>query len=126
MILKIERHNQDKAWFLIDGIKSIDNYKQTKYHTPEERKHVFESVPEHVLMDNKRCNCFPPEEKCDECPSEKYYLNYKVARLGLRMKDGSTEHLVFDTVAYILNDQGKTIEKIVVNYPMYKEDNTKR
>lgn len=126
MILKIERHYDNEQWFLLDGIKSIDNYTPVKFHTKGDRLRVFECDPDYVFLDNKRCSCFPPDEECSECPSKEYYENYRVGKLGLRMVDNSIETVLFDTVAYVLNDNGKTIEKIVVNFPMYKDDSSKR
>jgi hypothetical protein len=126
MILKVERHYENEKWFLLAGIKSIDNYTPRKFHTEEERLSIFECDPEYVFIDNKRCKCYAPREECSECPSEEYYKNYRVAKLGLRMEDGSIETVLFDTVAYILNDSGKTIQKVVVNYPMYKDNGNKR
>lgn len=36
-------------------------------------------------------------------------------RLICRRSDGNEFSIVFDTVAYLLNDKGETVEKIVVN-----------
>lgn len=126
MILKVERHYENEEWFLLDGIKGVDNYTPMPFKTKEERERLFECNPDYVFLDNKRCGCYPPETECAECASREYQNSYSVGKLGLRMKDGSIEDVLFDTVAYILNDNGKTIERIVANYPMYKDDKNKR
>lgn len=126
MILKIERHYDSEEWFLKDGIKGVDNYTPMPYKVKEERERVFECNPDYVFLDNKRCGCFPPESECADCASKEYINSYSVGKIGLRMKDGSIETVLFDTIAYILNDQGKTIEKIVVNYPAFKNGGSKR
>jgi len=39
-----------------------------------------------------------------------------VVRLICRLSNGNEFVVLFDTIAYVLNDNGKTIEKIVANY----------
>ena len=64
-----------------------------------------------VLFDvDTNCTCDVPDDQCCECGEYLVVI--------CRLIDGSEITIAFDTVAYLLNDNGKTIEKIVSNYEM--------
>ena len=113
MILKIERYKDDQRWWLVDDVKRISASLRMKYETSAEQVAAMAGSPDVAFLDLKNCNCAPPGDKCDKCVDHK---TYRVCKLNCRMKDNSDYSVVFDTVAYILNDNGKTIEKIVANY----------
>ena len=119
MILKIERKRDNQRWWLIDGIKRISSSLRMKYETSEEQTAVMAGGPDAAFLDFKGCNCAPPgkedklKEGCSNCVD---HSHYRVCRLNCRMNDGSDYSVVFDTTVYILNDNGKTIEKIVANH----------
>jgi len=108
MILKILRYNRkektDKQEYWM-----IDSVRKYSLSTPIRLSHktyigdynaVFFDMPD---ID---CTCGDDDE-CDSC----MYYNVLICRLD----DGSEYSIAFDTVCYVLNDNGKTIEKIVVN-----------
>ncbi len=114
MIVKIERYNKDQQWWLVDGVRRIAASLRMKYETEEDRKAAMAGCPEAAFLDLKKCNCSEDSsEECDKCVDHRHY---RVCKLGCRMEDGSDCTIVFDTIVYVLNDQGKTIEKIVANY----------
>lgn len=113
MILKIERRKDDQRWWLIDGIKRISSSLRMKYETSEEQTAAMAGSPDVAFLDFKDCNCAPPADECDKCVDHKHY---RVCRLNCRMEDGSDYSVVFDTTVYVMNDEGKTIEKIVANH----------
>ncbi len=113
MILKIERHKDDQRWWLVDGIRRISSSLRMKYKTVEEQTAAAVGCPDVMFLDFKDCNCAPPGEGCDKCVDHRHY---RVCKLNCRMNDGSDYSVVFDTTVYVLNDSGKTIEKIVANH----------
>jgi len=104
MILKIERYSNEQRWWIFDSIRKISISKTLTHNgIPEIRQDT-----EVVIFDIKsECSC-GPNDSCSDCV--KYYL------LTCRLNDGSEFSIAFDTIAYLLNDNGKTIEKIVANY----------
>jgi hypothetical protein len=108
MIVKVERHNKEQDWWLMDNIAKISCSKREWYSqtvTPS-----ILSEDNIVLLDHHpKCDCdIKNRNLCKECVL--YY------RLICRTKDHYEFSIVFDTVAYICNDDGKTVEKIVANY----------
>lgn len=108
MILKIERYRDNQKWWIYDDIKKI-SISNKMYHS----KHGIE-VPGEVDIDavfldiQPPCECGPNDIRCDSCVA--YYT------LICRLTNGEEFSIAFDTVAYLLNDDGKTIEKILANY----------
>jgi len=96
MMLKIERYNKDQMWWMYDNIRkvSVSNFYGRSVGTdPNEGEYDL------ILFDI--------DNKKEDVP-------YRIIRCAL--KDGSEMSIAFDTIAYLLNDNGKTIEKIVANY----------
>ena len=114
MILKIERYpdcedNQD--WWLIDDIRKIS---KAEFNHPPEKD--FDGVESDIfLLDYinylKYINANVYLDELSDGRRER-----KVVSLICRLGNGNEFRVLFDTVAYILNDSGKTIEKIVANY----------
>ena len=112
MILKILRYNrkpkeknaEQRYWML-------DNIRKYSLSTPikKQQKTVADDCYDAIFMDIPETGCTCQEN--DECVLCSYY-NVLICRLD----DGSEYSIAFDTVCYVLNDNGKTIEKIVVNY----------
>jgi len=107
MILKIEGYPGPKIgpyqnWWLLDDIRKVSKI---------EFQHPF-------------------SQDFNDDEADIFILNYenflisigasqdsrKVIRLVCRLSNGNEFSVLFDTVAYLLNDEGKTIEKIVANY----------
>ncbi len=108
MILKIERYPGGKEnriyqdWWLLDNIRKIS---KSEFDHPFSQD--FESGEADIFIldyegNSKIVGASPPSRK--------------VVRLVCRLSNGSEFYVIFDTMAYILNDNGKTIEKIVANY----------
>lgn len=107
MILKIERYwgpaeDDPNCWWLLDDIRKISHYR----HKNVPFNQVWEFDPDISLLDfeaylDKMGNGQP---------------NRDVIKLVCRLANGSEFIVLFDTIAYILNDNGKTIEKLVANY----------
>jgi hypothetical protein len=125
MILKIERHTEERDWWIMDGIRRMSIHKPRPYRTEEQRDELERWDFDVKIIDNVKCSCVGNAE-CSSCPSSSYKDSYRVLPMELRLDDGNVALLLFDTAAYLLNDQGKTVERIVVNYPMHKNDGTKR
>ena len=113
MILKILRYDRrpDKeigdhqSYWMFDNVRkyslSVPIRKQQKNIATNDYDIIFMDMP---LTD---CRC----QGTDECNLCIYYYV-----LICRMDDGSEYSIAFDTMCYVLNDNGKTIEKIVANY----------
>ena len=115
MILKIERYTERQQWWMLDNVAKIGVSKLRKYRASG----LSEWADEHAdifLLDMAMrkeqvigCNCHGDNE-CSSCK----FIDY--LQLICRLNNGEEFSVVFDTVCYVLNDNGKTIEKIVVNF----------
>ena len=112
MILKILRYNRgpknendDQEYWMFDNIRkyslSSPIRKQQKSVADIDYDAVFFDIP------HTNCTCQGTDE-CNLC----VYYNALICRLD----DGSEYFIAFDTMCYVLNDNGKTIEKIVANH----------
>lgn len=107
MIVKIERHNNEQDWWMLDNISKIScssKRHHTKIFTPSV---LGEDTDIQILDHEPTCNC-DDNSGCKNCI--KYY------RFICRTKEHYEFSIAFDTIAYICNDEGKTIEKVVANY----------
>ena len=104
MILKIQRYDMQQDWWIIDNIKKMSVSRMLL------KRPGCEDHAEIILFDlHNICTCTGGQEgACSDC---QYYR-----RLICRSTDGAEFCVIFDTIAYVLNDEGKTIEKIVANY----------
>lgn len=109
MILKIERYVGNKGdWWLLDDIRKISKVlirEMSFIEDVEESIDIFIFDFEQNLKDNG------PDQKIPSCRD--------VIKLVCRLSNGNEFILLFDTLAYILNDNGKTIEKLVANCRYY-------
>lgn len=105
MLLKIVRYDDRQNWWMFDDIRkvSVSNRLFKGEATEETIRCNFDAI----FFDMPECSC-GPGDGCNDCK------DYIV--LICRMNDGNEYCVAFDTIAYILNDSGKTIEKIVANY----------
>lgn len=104
MILKIERYTEQQHWWMLDNIRKVSVSKLLL-----QRLDLWHNCNIQIFdMPNSDCTCKGSGDECSNC---KYYLT-----LICRDKEGNEFAVAFDTVAYLLNDEGKTIEKIVANY----------
>ena len=108
MILKIERYRDNQKWWIYDDIKKISI--SDKMHHSKLGIDISDGVDmDAVFLDvMPSCECGPNDVRCSSCVA--YYV------LICRRTDGEEFSIAFDTVAYLLNDDGKTIEKILANY----------
>jgi len=107
MILKIERYSEEQRWWIWDDIRKI-SISQPRFHSgaPE-----IGTDTDAIILDCRtkcKCKCTQSGERCDDCI--RYFI------LICRLNNGEEYSIAFDTVAYLLNDNGKTIEKILANY----------
>lgn len=98
MIVKVERYKGGNSFILVDNIWQIHRFNGWK-DAPLRIgdiviKDHYESLPEDAGF----------------TPDYPYMI-----KLQCEKGDGSEINIIFDTVAYILNDQGKTIEKALAN-----------
>lgn len=114
MILKIERYqaggnNQD--WWLLDDIRKISKEEFVQHPDEDfsaEEADIFildyidwlKTINANVYLDDIR----------------EGRMERKVGSLVCRLSNGHEFKIIFDTIAYICNDEGKTIEKVVMNY----------
>ena len=106
MILKIERHNDLKDWLMFDNVSKILTSRVLYACDGEGIGPVADTVFAHSTGQN--ITILDHKDKLDN--------NNQYVFKGLRLFVGGVMQTVwFDTVAYICNDQGKTIERIIVN-----------
>ena len=107
-MLKVERyhgpaHTDPNCWWLLDDIRKISHYRYKDYPFDKDfcdidADLVFFDYEEYL----KKTNAGQPDRG--------------VIKLVCRMSGGEEYIVLFDTTAYILNDNGKTVEKLVANY----------
>jgi hypothetical protein len=112
MILKIERYNRgpknendDQRYWMFDSVRKYSLSNPIRKQQKTLADHDYDAI--FMDMVQTDCTC-DNEDECDSC----IYYNVLICRLD----DGSEYSIAFDTVCYVLNDNGKTIEKIVANY----------
>ena len=105
MILKIERYKDGQIWWMYDNVRKASVTKSFKMDTVIPTRDFDVIVSD---VDSKKCNC----STSDECSCH----NITFRSISCSFKDDSEISIAFDTIAYLLNDNGKTIEKIVANY----------
>jgi len=99
MILKIERYEQGQDWWMLDDIRKIG---KSKPFITDPMKDYDAATVDIVILDYSML---------DESTN-----NGECIRLICRLSNGEELAIIFDTTAYICNDEGKTIEKMVANY----------
>ena len=109
MILKIERYygpakDDPNCWWMLDDIRKISHY---RYKNHQFNKDFSDDEADIFLLDYEEyLNKMFPEQKSSR----------DVIKLVCRLSNGNEFIVLFDTVAYLCNDEGKTIEKMVANY----------
>lgn len=102
MLLKIERYTKDQDWWILDDIRKIS---KAQFKQPFSKD--FSDDEANILIldyDN-----YLQEQGAGQDSRD-------VIRLVCRLSNDSEFTILFDTIAYLLNDGGKTIEKLVANY----------
>ena len=107
MILKIERYKDNQKWWIYDNIVKI-SISNKMYHSKHSIDIHAEGIDAIFLDVEAKCECEPDTVVCNDCIG--YYT------LICRLNNYEEYSIIFDTVAYLCNDEGKTIEKIVANY----------
>lgn len=102
MILKIERYMEGEDWWILDDIRKIS---KAQFDQP------FNKDFEHSNADIFILDYGDAPKRINSGQDTR-----SVVRLICRLSDGNEFCVLFDTIAYILNDNGKTIEKVVANY----------
>lgn len=107
MILKVERYGSNQQWWMFDNIRKVS---MSTILFKKDLSIARYGMHDVTLFDTPKsgCMCEGENENCCECET------YLVA--VCRLTDGSETKIAFDTIAYLLNDNGKTIEKIVANH----------
>jgi len=103
MLLKIERYiHQD--WWILDDIRK---FSKAHFEQSFDKDFGFEEADIFIL---------DYADHLTHLAVEKMPESRDVIRLVCRLSDGNEFCVIFDTMAYILNDNGKTIEKLVANH----------
>jgi len=106
MILKLKREGSPRGqeWWILDGIRKISVSKVLEAPVDGEEKALNEFWGQFdlTIMDMV-------DKDVPNCAGAKYKM------LICRLVDGTEYTIMFDTVAYLCNDEGKTIERILVN-----------
>lgn len=96
MILKIKRYRDNQEWWILDSIRKISLGETFQ----RDRRDFDELDVDLVIMDNMDSDVANP-------PGD-----HPMKILICRLESGNEYTIVFDTIAYLCNDEGKTIEKI--------------
>jgi hypothetical protein len=107
MILKIEVHNEERSFYMYDNVEKISLSRPLTL-TKECHPGDNHNDDAYLLSKKPECSCDGTSNGCSDCLT--------AYRVITRNKDGEEFSFVFDTIMYIMNDNGKTIDKIVANY----------
>lgn len=104
MILKIIRYvGNDGDWWILDDIRKISKVHVGSIHFDKD----FDALDADICI-------LDYEDYLKNISAGQN--NRDVIKLICRLSNGDEFCVLFDTVAYLLNDNGKTIEKIIANY----------
>ena len=105
MILKVERY-VDQDWWMIDDIRKV-----SKAHFQQDFKKDFDGAADDIFI-------LDLETYLNKMAGDKIVKrsSREVIRLICRLSNGDEFSVIFDTKAYLCNDEGKTIEIIVANH----------
>jgi len=115
MILKIQRYLENEDWWMLDGIRKVS---RTTYHVEGGQEEIRElEILDHDILildvrDKIISGNFPAATK------DVRYIQpqYTYIILVCRTLEGNEFSVIFDTLAYLCNDLGQTVEKLVANY----------
>ncbi|KKM69408.1 hypothetical protein LCGC14_1451110 [marine sediment metagenome] len=103
MLLKIERYKEREDWWILDDIRKIS---KAQFKQPFNQDFDGEVDADIFILDYM-----------DHLEGQGNGQDSRdIIRLVCRLSNGNEFTVLFDTIAYILNDSGKTIEKLVANY----------
>lgn len=104
MMLKIMRHlpSDMQDWWMLDDIRKISVSKDYLFKNYNEMEHDM-TIHNICIMDYFY--------KYQDQQSEDFRFKILICKTS----KGEEYSIMFDTIAYLCNDDGKTIEKIVVN-----------
>uniref|UniRef100_A0A6M3KUC8 Uncharacterized protein n=1 Tax=viral metagenome TaxID=1070528 RepID=A0A6M3KUC8_9ZZZZ len=102
MILKIMRY-LDQDWWMLDNIRKISKAEFEQTHDDN----IGKAEADISLLDYENWLNQTNNHEVE---------GWRVVSLICRLNDGTEFRVLFDTVAYLLNDDGKTIEVILANY----------
>lgn len=112
MIIKIKRVGCNTEWTYIDAVNRLD---VSKSIYQKDRKDIPITEETIFMVDNYEysnlCSCEAADFPCKICGIPE---DYKVKVLSCDFGDEDVAHIIFDTVAYVLNDAGSTIDTIKV------------
>ena len=97
MIIKVQGVGaRGEEWCLIDKVDEVLQSRKVELTSAALKQEVDQAT--HAFLTN------PPVEGKES--------THQVGIIRAKRADGSERHVVFDTVAYICNDQGNTIERV--------------
>jgi hypothetical protein len=108
MILKIERYwgmaeKDPESWWMLDDIKKISYYRYKNHPFIQNFSDLDANIS--LLDFEEYLKKFGTKQDSRD-----------VIKLVCRLSNGNEFVVLFDTTGYILNDDGKTIEKLIANY----------
>ena len=104
MILKIKRERDGQDWWILDDIRKI-SVSRPKY---KHRNDPWSNEEYDIALLDTMVN-----EQESQSSGNPLSEEYEYIELICRATKGDEFTVIFDTVAYLCNDEGKTIEKIV-------------
>ena len=103
MILKIRRFCNDEIWWILDDIRRISISRTLEFGSDIDSRVESKQFVDEINILDKFAGIDPKESG-----------PFPYVRLICKLSNGSEFSVVFDTVAYLCNDSGKTIEKLTV------------
>lgn len=120
MILKIERYwgpakDDPQDWWMLDDIRKISRYliKDASFIVGTDSTQELSSELS-SLIEGANISLLDYGPYLDKMGMGQ--SSWDVIRLVCRNSGGEEFIIIFDTIAYIMNDKGETIEKLVANY----------
>ncbi len=111
MILKVKRYktkHNEQDWWYFDGVRKISTEEKSFETIDEIKDFCGKKNPYSILLD------FIDTDMAKEL-SDHLGGRINACYIICRLIDGSEWTVLFDTQAFLLNDEGKTIDRIVCN-----------
>lgn len=109
MILKVR--GEGCSWWVYGELKKV-RYTPKKIKVETKSKLVEEFDKYDLLLLNGFCSCaFQKDAGCNRCPQLGEWIKY--TEICFRDKENDEFTIAFNTIAYLCNDEGRTVEKII-------------
>lgn len=124
MYLKIRDNSYaNQWWYIFDVVRLIESPvwrfdKEREESDPEENDPQFPGVSKKIFIEESCADTFIlPNHNAAHKDNNRNDDMIGLQLLKCRLRDNSERNILFDSIAFLCNEDGQTVEKFVVFYP---------